>query len=58
MGKDSYSQSHGFSISLIQMWELEHKGGWTPKNWLFSNCGAEEDSWESLGLQGDQISQF
>ena len=23
-----------------------------------SNCGAEEDSWESLGLQGDQTSQF
>ena len=22
-----------------------------------SNCGAEEDSWESLGLQGDQTSQ-
>ena len=22
------------------------------------NCGVGEDSWESLGLQGDQISQF
>ena len=21
------------------------------------NCGAREDSWESLGLQGDQTSQ-
>ena len=21
------------------------------------NCGVEEDSWESLGLQGDQTSQ-
>ena len=23
---------------------------------MFSNCGAGEDSWESLGLQGDQTS--
>ena len=23
-----------------------------------SNCGAGEDSWESLGLQGDPTSQF
>ena len=24
---------------------------------MFLNCGVGEDSWESLGLQGDQISQ-
>ena len=24
---------------------------------MLSNCGAREDSWESLGLQGDQTSQ-
>ena len=24
---------------------------------MLSNCGAEEDSWESLGLQGNQTSQ-
>ena len=24
---------------------------------MLSNCGAEEDSWESLGLQEDQTSQ-
>ena len=24
---------------------------------MLSNCGVGEDSWESLGLQGDQISQ-
>ena len=24
---------------------------------MFSNCGSGEDSWESLGLQGDQTSQ-
>ena len=25
---------------------------------MLSNCGAGEDSWESLGLQGDQTSQY
>ena len=25
--------------------------------YMLSNCGAEEDSWESLGLQGDQTTQ-
>ena len=29
------SQSHGFSSSHIQMWELDHKEGWAPKNWCF-----------------------
>ena len=24
---------------------------------MFSNCGAGEDSWESLGLQGDPTSK-
>ena len=24
---------------------------------MFSNCGVGEDSWESLGQQGDQTSQ-
>ena len=30
-----YSQSYGFSRSHVQMWELDHKEGWTPKNWFF-----------------------
>ena len=30
-----YSQSYGFSCSHVQMWELDHKEGWTPKNWCF-----------------------
>ena len=29
------SQSYGFSSSHIQMWELDHKEGWAPKNWCF-----------------------
>ena len=24
-----------FSSSLVQMWELDHKEGWAPKNWCF-----------------------
>ena len=30
-----YSQSYGFSNSHVWMWELDHKGGWTLKNWCF-----------------------
>ena len=25
----------GFSSSHVQMWELDHKEGWAPKNWFF-----------------------
>ena len=33
--KGPYSQSFGFSSSLVQMWELDHQEGWVPKNWCF-----------------------
>ena len=46
----------GFSSSHAQMWELDHKEDST-KELMLLNYGAGEDSWESLGLQGDQISQ-
>ena len=29
------SQSYGFSSSHVQMWELDHKGVWVPRNWCF-----------------------
>ena len=32
--KDPSSQSHGFSNSHVQMWELDHKV-WVLKNWYF-----------------------
>ena len=32
---DLYSQSYGFTSSHLQMWELDHKEGWVPKNWCF-----------------------
>ena len=33
--KGPYSQTYGFSSSHEQMWELNHKEGWEPKNWCF-----------------------
>jgi len=33
--KGPYSQSYGFSSSHVWMWELDHKEGWTLKNWCF-----------------------
>ena len=29
------SQSYGFFICHVWMWELDHKEGWVPKNWCF-----------------------
>ena len=28
-------ESYGFASSHVQMWELDHKKGWEPKNWCF-----------------------
>ena len=33
--KGLYSQSYGFSSSHVQIWELDNKKGWVPKNWCF-----------------------
>ena len=33
--KGPSSQSYGFFSSRVQMWELDHKEGWVPKNWCF-----------------------
>ena len=50
------NQSYVFSSSHVWMWELDQRSLSTEKLML-SNCGAGEDSWESLGLQGDQTNQ-
>ena len=47
------SQSYGFSSSHVSTWELDYKESWVP---MLLNCGVGEDSWESLGLQGDPTS--
>ena len=54
--KGLYSQSYGFSISNVWMWELDHKEA---ERWRIEllNCGVGEDPWKSNGLQGDQTSQ-
>ena len=40
--KGPYSQSYGFSSSHVQMWELDHKEGWAPKNWCFQTVVLEK----------------
>ena len=52
--KGPSSQSYGFSSSHVWMWELDYKA----ECWKIAilNCGVGEDSWESLGLQGDPTS--
>ena len=50
-----YSQSYGFSSSHVWMRELDYKESWVPKNWCFWTV-VGEDSWESLGVQGDPTS--
>ena len=37
------------------MWELDYKESWEVKNWCFWTVVLGEDSWESLGLQGEQL---
>ena len=33
--KDPYCQSYVFSSGHVQMWDLDHRKGWVPKNWCF-----------------------
>ena len=51
--KGPSSQSYGFCSSHEWMWELDYNA----KELILLNCGVRGDSWESLGRQGDQISQ-
>ena len=48
--KGPSSQSCGFSSSCVWMWDIENLSG---EKLMLLNCGVVEDSWESLGLQGD-----
>ena len=40
--KSPYSQSCWLSSRCIWMWELDHKEGWTPKNWDFQTVVLEK----------------
>ena len=53
--KGPSGQGYGFSSSHVWMWVLDYKESWMPKNWCFWTV-VLEDSWESLGLQGDPTS--
>ena len=50
------SQGYGFSSSHVWMWYLEYKWKLSTEELMLLNCGVGEDSWESLGLQGDPAS--
>ena len=49
------SQGYGFSSNHVWIWELDYKESCALKNYAL-NYGDGEDSWESLGLQGDPTS--
>ena len=40
--KGLYSQSYSFSNSHVQIWELDLKEGWVPKNWCFQTVVLEK----------------
>ena len=40
--KSPFSQSYGFSSSLVWIWELDHKGCWALKNWCFQTVVLEK----------------
>ena len=46
--KEVHSQSYNFSSSHVQMWELDHKEGWVPKNWCFQTVVLEKKFESSL----------
>ena len=51
--KGPSSQGYSFSSGHVWMWELDYKKKLSAKELMLLNCGVGEDSWESLGLQGD-----
>ena len=54
--KGPSSQSYGFSSGHVWMWELDYKENLSAKELMLLNSGVAEDSWESLGQQGEPTS--
>ena len=60
--KVPYSQGYGLPSGHVQLWELNHKEGWVPKNWCLPTLVLEKtpesplDSKEikPVNLKGDQ----
>ena len=46
--KGLYSQNYSFPSSHVQMWELDHKESWAPKNWCFWTVVLEKTLESSL----------
>jgi len=51
------SQSYGFSSSHVQMWELDHKESWVPKNWCFWTVVLEKILESPVGCKEIKTSQ-
>ena len=49
-------KGYDFSSSHVWVWQLDHKESLSVEELMLLNCGVGEDSWESLGLQGDPTS--
>ena len=65
VNKGPSSQGYGLSSGHVWMWELDYKESWVKKKkkrklsteeLMLLKCGVGEESWESLGLQGDPTS--
>ena len=54
--KGPSSQSYGFPSRHVWMWELDHIEDFSEEELMLLNFGVGKDSWECLGLQGDQTS--
>ena len=43
--------SYGFSSSHVQMWQLDHKESWAPKNWCFRTVVLEKSLESPLDIR-------
>ena len=55
-GSSCYLTLPSSTSSHVWMWELDHKESLSTEELMLLNCSVGEDSWESLGLQGDPTS--
>ena len=56
--KGLYSQSYGFSISHVRMWEVGQKEGWVLKNWCFWTVVLEQtlgSPFDCKEIKGNQL---
>ena len=51
------SQIYVFSSYHVWIWEFDYKKILNTEELILLNCGIGEYSWESVGLEEDQVSQ-